>query len=284
MKKLTIATAALALFTLIGTAQADIIVNSIGDNGWYSSDTRNASGVVLNGLNYTHGGTGTAADDVQIAQLVKFVDNGYSPSPNGIPLTMTGSTNGALQLYGTTGNNGKASLTRLNLDGFGSTSDLLGSLFYANYRQFTIKDTTFRTTGLSIGVLGTDNQWWSLSYVEPALATAGAGVWVESNLTNASQFALYGLYQGGGIKKSLSDWATDATWAPILFGNGAIVTQFGFNLGSFQRNAYGYIDWVETNVLDSGVRNEFAAVPEPSSIIALLGGLGSLVAFRRRKA
>ncbi len=28
----------------------------------------------------------------------------------------------------------------------------------------------------------------------------------------------------------------------------------------------------------------FAAVPEPSSIIALLGGLGSLLVFRRRRA
>lgn len=292
MKKLCLVTAILTLLAIGSIAQAaEIRVAAFGDNGWYSSETKNASGTVLIGKNYTHNGSisGTMANDIEIAKQIKFVDNGYSPSPTGMPNTMTGSENGALQLYATTANAGKAQLSRFNADGFGSTTDLLGSSFFANYRQFTIKDTTTRTPALSISVVGSDNLWYSLAYVDPAHAST-FGVWTDSAINSTSgSFSLYGPSGSVGISKVLSAWASDSLYSPILFGSGAKVTQLGFNLGTYSRNAYTYIDYVESNIIDSGIRNNFgvpAAVPEPATILGfgipmLMIGLGKLKSLRK---
>ncbi len=278
------------LFVGITVQAAEIRVGAFGDNGWYSSETKDSSGTVLIGKNYTHNGSisGTTANDIAIAKQITFVDNGYSPSPTGTPSTLTGSNNGALQLYATNNNYGKAHLSRYNAEGFGSTTDLLGTSFFANYRQFTIKDPTTRTPALSISVVGSDKNSYSLAYVAPAHAGT-SGVWTDSAINYVSgDFKLYGP-SGSGISKTLSAWASDSVYNSILFGDGAKVTQFGFNLGTYSRNAYTYIDYVESNVIDDGIRNDFgipAAVPEPATLLGfgipmLMVGLGKLKKLRK---
>ncbi len=68
------------LIAIAGSASAGtIFVSGLGDDGWYSDDTRSSAGVDLVGLAYTHygkpGQTPTAADDTAIAGQILFVQD-----------------------------------------------------------------------------------------------------------------------------------------------------------------------------------------------------------------
>ena len=275
---------ALSAVTFIASSANAIQIDGFGVNGWYSATTKDSAGNVLTGANYSHGPGGTAADDLKIAQQIQFVDNGHSPSPTGTPTTLSGSTGGALQLYATDQNPGKANITRR--DSFGSASALLlGDDFFVNYRQFTIAHPTTRTPGLNIWVTGTNNERYSFSFADPS-HSGSFGTWTESNIDSDTKFLLYegpGAQGGAGPALTMDEWAVDINLGSILFGAGSEVDEFGFTLGTYQRNAYVYIDWVESNIIDAGERNDFVSAPEGGSALALSSiALLALASAKRR--
>jgi len=67
-------------------------VSTFGDNGWYSATTRNGAGTTLLGTNNSHQSYAgrTAGHDSLIANQIKFVEEGSSPSGTGNPTSVTG--------------------------------------------------------------------------------------------------------------------------------------------------------------------------------------------------
>lgn len=276
-RKTTIVCAAAAALSLGGVSisqAADVVVGDFGQGGWYSSDTRDASGTNLFGANDTQPYLNTAngavaGDDAKIEQQISFVDG-----PDGV---------NAVKLYATDQNAGKANLSVANTTtGFGGGSALLSDDFYVSYRSYNEPASSSRTLGISIGLTtgNTSTSYYTLSYVGTSTPT---NTWLTNSADANSNWRLYGngaLGNGPGSseEKSLADWAADATFGDI-FTNDYFVYEVGFNLGSYQRNNNQYVDWFQSNLTNGGNRVNF--VPEPSSL-AVFVGLGGLALLSRR--
>ena len=274
---------------------ATVNVGAFGDQGWYSDDTRATSGTNttndLVGTNNTHAGkpgqTPTLADDAAIASQIQFVNNAPE-SVNALKLS-----------FGTGTASGKATVSTINTDSGFATGDWRNG-FFANLRLF--RETNTNTT-LKIGIQSTN---WALSQVGFTATRSGESVW-DLDLVYTGAGITTGSWQTAGITSStgtwnlfdqsgnlfytppgnslsltLDQWAADATWGSRLFGAGAKVTSIQIGAGSFSVASSAYVDFLETSLLNNGDRVDM--VPEPTSIIALVGGLGSLLAFRRRRA
>ncbi len=247
--------------------------------GWYSDDTRNASGVDLVGTNFTQygkpGQTPSTADDTAISQQLQFVDG---------PAGSTGG--GSVKIIAPTENPGKSTLSTVNLDGFAAASVLTDDSFSASYRWYKEPNPTSRTVAFRIGIQSTA---WAASQVDFTATRSGEQTWdlMLVNLMDVSEdnawnevdvnkdtgtWHLYGqsgnqnwigitgvVPPGGSSAKTLAEWAVDSVWGNRLFGTDAKITNVQFGLGSWQRQANAYIDYLETTILNNGNRINFAA-------------------------
>jgi hypothetical protein len=265
---------------------ATVTVGAFGDQGWKSDDTRSTSTTDLVGTNYTHAGkpgqTPTAADDAAIAERIQFV----SDAPGGVDALKLSWTNAS----------GKATLSTINTGSGFATGDWQSG-FFADLRMY--RETNTNTT-LKIGIQST--QWaqsqlgftairsgesvWDLDLVytgagittgswQTASITATSGTW---NLFDQSGNGYYSP-PGSTANKTLAGWAADALWGPLLFGAGAKVTDIQIGAGSFSVASTGYVDYLQTSLLNGGEQVNF--VPEPMTLGLL--GLGGLM-LRRRMA
>ncbi len=266
-----------------------VTVNQFGASGWYSSDTRDASGTNLYGKGDTqpylialHGAV--SGDDAKIEQQIAFV-----PGPAG---SLDGK--GAVRLYATDQNQGKANLSVANTttNGFGAGTALLDPNFNASFRDYNQPVPTSRTLGLSISLFDGVSGVYTFSYLNP---TNNAYTWQTFTANkNSATWRLYGTgafgkAPGGNKTQSLDDWANDATFGSVLSRDYHIF-EIGFNLGSYQRNNYTYVDWFQSNLVNGGSMVDFQAaaqsVPEPgvlplfgTGLLAIIGGL----LYRRRR-
>lgn len=278
----------LALALIASASQAlaaTVVVNGFGAGGWRSWDTRDISGVKQLGLVRTHAAfiavsppyVGSAAADTQIGKQIVFMGEGETAldaagaTPDSSPTGSLGGL-GYVRLDGTSANLGKSDISFVDMGGIAPASDLLAASFFASYRYYTDSNATSRTPGLNIELTGTNASNYVLAFVQTPYT---ADAWNTATANNStSLFAVYGPgASGGAVTHTLADWNTDTTWGPILFGPTATIYRYGFNIGSYQRNALIYMDWTETSLLNAGDTIDFQAIPEPSSALLLLAGL-----------
>lgn len=277
----------IALLASAGSAHAALAtINGIGAGGWTSGDTRPS---------YSPTGPGTIpipASASEIAAQIKFLGEGevVSDAAGGTPSASPSGTlggRGAVRLDGTSGNGGKSDIGYLNTNGIAAASALVASDFSLSYSWLRDPNPTSRTLGLGLSV-SDGSSYYTFSYSDPS--TGGADVWIDELLSASSgKFRLYGVSgRIGSDEKTLTEWASDANWGHLLEDTFDLV-RVNFNIGSSQRNALIYIDWVQSNLLNGGdvidfVSADYAAtVPEPTTLA--LGGLAliGLAAARRRK-
>lgn len=270
------AAAAVAGSAMAGT----MFVNALGaSSGWYSDDTRNTSGTVLNGTvssyqPYFQGALApSTASDAAIAQQLYFTDSGSA----------SGGGSGVMVVDGTSGNLGK---TSVRYYGSGTGIGTLNSSFSSSFRWYMDPYSSVRTVAMNLSVLGTNGLYYSLSWLgNGAQASAWNTFSVDANTAAANDngWRLYGNGAPGsaaGAAKSLNDWLTDGTYGSLL--NGSTVLGQGFNAGSYMRNTRFGIDWLDSSLINGGDRVDFGVVPAPGAV-ALLGVAG-LAGARRRRA
>ncbi len=249
-------------------------VNKLGSSsGWYSDDTRNATGANLVGSTLTHygkpGQTPTAVDDIAIAQQISF-DGG----PNGI---------GALKMNktSTSGGYSKCTMSKIDENGF-ATGDSWLNTFFCNYRYYTNSSAEF-----TVPKIGIQTTAWSSSQTGFTAQRSGESAWdiilVDwrgtdppwtvgswAILTTDKNTVCWKIYRQAGNNyhpapptepMSLQQIKDHTTWGPLIFGSGAKVTSFQLGVGSSSQTSTSYIDWVETNLLNNGNRIDFVAPP-----------------------
>ncbi len=280
MKTFGVCFAALATLAMVqGASAATIEVGALGDNGWVSTDTR------INGVNATTPG--------DIAQRIDFADVA------GV---------GAVQLLSPTSSD-KATIARVDTtNGFGA----LDSLFTAEYRWYKDSPVGAAAPALKIGLQTSEyggsasarigEQDWDKvliyePYDNPDAGTTPVGTWVTQTIDadngtwwmfSRESTTATGVINAPHNSLTLNEWFADGTWGNILLDSKIVQVQLG--VGSGNPDMVGYVDYLETSVLDGGMRNDFiapaAVVPEPSSFVLLgIGALGLAgLGWRRRKS
>lgn len=285
-----------------GSISAQSVVDGFGTGGWSSWDSRDSAGVHLFGENYTNlnwnNGIGvTAGDDIKIAKQIKFLGEGVvvADAAGGTPdATPVGSLNGRgyVRLDGTNANNGKSDLSYVDVNGIAASSVLRNEGFATSYRYYSDSNPTSRQLGLNIEFVGEDSlgnaRTYVFVFVQPDPPSFTPNAW---NTVTADGTSLFYLYGGGGtpngtVSMTLAQWEADSTWGSRVFVAGAEIFRVGFNIGSAQRDALIYLDWVQTSLLNGGNTIDFQAIPEPGVTALLVGVLAfaTIITLRRRLA
>ncbi|HYH63224.1 MAG TPA: hypothetical protein VD866_00855, partial [Urbifossiella sp.] len=244
---------------------ATLEVTGFGIGGWRSDDTRDIAGNDLVGVQLTNAPdaavTPSAANDLAILQQLQLV-SGPAGSLYG----------GAVKIDGTTENAGKTSFSTVNTTtGFAPASDLVDPSFSAEYQWYGEPNTTSRTMAFRIGVQSTQ---WAASQTGFTAARSGESSWdlilvyipptlndftwrTETVDATTGDWLLFrqagnAFFPAPPAAKTLAGWNADPTWGPLLFGAGAKVTNVQFGLGSSQRNANAYVDYLQTSLLNGG--------------------------------
>jgi hypothetical protein len=288
-------------------AQADISVSKIGDDGWYSIDTRQPGVGSLIGYNDSWPNhTGTIAQDTLIENQIKFVGDYLGRSA--VELT-----------FGAGSPSGKASIGKIDT-GAGFATGEWDAGFYMNLGRYKVTSTN---STVKLGIQSSnwatshatgDNIAWDITLKYTGDHAEAPGNWADLALTpngsltstiadtatwkinienddaartlNNAYTAAYkngsALYIGGNY--TLAELAGNTFWHDLLFGSSSKVTGIVLEAGSFSVASDAYYDYIQSNILHDGQKVDFCApVPEPSSIMALLAGLGSIAALRLRK-
>jgi hypothetical protein len=289
-------------------AQATVVVSNFGEGGWKSDDTRSVDGANLVGVNNTHAGvpgqTPTAAHDAAIAQQIQFVD-GPAGSSDGVL--------GAVSIDGTASGNGKSNFSVINAStGFAPASHLVSASFSAQYEMYKQHTGSGSTLAFKIGIQSTNwtasqtgftatrsgESVWDLVLVH--VPTVSNNVWTTVNLDkDTGTWTLFrqasnGFFtippaQSNPFAQTLDDWAADTTFGPLLFGSGAKVSSLQFGLGSGQPIAIGYVDYLQTSLINNGETIDFQATAVPEASSFLFGGLlatslGGAAWWRRKRS
>ena len=298
----TYAFSILALCWLASVCGAAVVtVGGFGNQGWYSDDTRKSGGTNLIGINYTHAPgpspTPSAADDAAIAS--KLVFDGSAPAGfNGT---------GALK-YVKEGNYDKATLSAINTGtGFASSSGgnswaaaLSGSYrYYTNYTneapqmKLGVRSASWSASQSGFTASRSGESSWDLILVVN-LDTPTANAWttytIDSNTkwrvfrqSGNSYFSSPGGYGEGGTPnefgQTIAAWAADSYWGPKLFGDGALVSNVQFGVGSSTGVGNSWLDSFSLSIYNGGDLVNF--VPEPATVGLLALGTIALIRGRR---
>ena len=235
-------------------------VSNFGDDGWESTDTR------VGGVNAT---TQPAIDS-----RLQFV------------LGPAGSTDGALKLISPTGSD-KATLAKVDTNGLGVLAGLSGSYRWYKDSPNGGAPAPALKLGIATSDLGTtpassrigENNWDKVliyePYDNPDAASTPIGTWVTQTFDASNGTWWMFDRSGGGVVNpphssiTINDWLSDPTYGTRLTNGSIVDVQLG--IGSGNADTVGYVDWLDLNVINGGVRTNFI-IPEPSTFV--LGGLG----------
>ena len=296
MKKIILVMAVLALLSLIGTAEAAQFMNITFDDDIIGSAP----------------GTGSVGTPITTVKAIGGYDTdplptydpGYKSPPTADCGTITvDNVAGMNKAAVMTTNSTNGELGALWMDtSFLVSSSQISSQISMKFDINVLAAPTQATTqpkflndtqdqaGILFGINNAHNGIWAFRFVvAPTSETGGVFAFRSANNTRLITFGNY--VEGQKYNLTLSaDYATgmvDAYINDVL----AISSHHFWDSGKTTPTTSGEI-FMHLNG-ESGYANQLAidniqafntTVPEPSSIIALLGGLGSLLAFRRRIA
>jgi hypothetical protein len=251
-------------------AQAEIIVNSRGDAGWDSTDTR------VGGANAT-----TAP---QIDSRIQF-DLGPAGSDGSVKLIAPAADD-------------KATFAHVDTNGLGGLAN-----FTASYRWYKDGPVGAPAPALKLGVRTSDfgstgssprigeNNWDKIlifePYDNPDAGSTPVGTWVtQSTDANNGTWWMFDRTLPGAVNPphanlTLADWLSDATYGARL--TGGVIVDVALGVGSGNAGSIGYVDWLETSAIAGGERINFTAVPEPATLALGAAAALALVGMSRRR-
>lgn len=281
---------ALACAAIAAPAALAQNTSQLGDNGWYSDDTRaDGTGVHPAGTNLVstsltdapEGPTGSDAFDADIRSQITF-----GPAPAGVP---AGTHRGAVRLEIGPSGSGKSQISHRKDDGVGFASgmDAFGPGTEIEYTWFG-DGTASVTPSFKLGVQTADfgstgpsprtgeGAWDKVLIYEPGNLNGGTsnGSWHTETIDfTTGTWWFFDRTEGAGTigtPMTLADMIGDGTTVgagPKTIGDvyalitapGAIITSVQFGVGSGNAGASVYVNQVETNFYRAGSTTTFGA-------------------------
>ena len=275
---------------------AEVNVSQLGENGWYSDDTRaDGSGAILpSGTNLISptltdapegtSGAATAAHDADILSQILLGAPPVAPPPT--------EHQNAVRLFidAVGGAGGKSQISHRKDDGagFGPASLILDPSFFVNYSWFGngtntvtasfklgIKTAEFGATGVS-GRTG-ENAWDKVLIYEPGQGNGNNSdgvTWYQESLTPTNGnwwfFDRTNFQSSQGTPLTLQDMTTSLTSVgsrtiadvmAVITAPGSIITSIQFGIGSNNPGGSVYVNQLETNFYRPGDTLTFGTFP-----------------------